>query len=74
MLASPNLKRVVEQCLNKEEAVQLKKAVFQLLYEETCDLEEEESKQFGTKDKEIVLQASAYIAFGTKKHKEIGHK
>lgn len=65
VLASPNLKRVVDQCLNKEEVMQLKKAVFQLLHENACSCDGEAIPTSHRK-KGIVLQSSSYIAFGTK--------
>lgn len=60
VLASPNLKRFVEQCLNAQEVVRLKHAVLEILHEE--------HEEFLSHSEEggVVLKASAYIAIGTK--------
>jgi len=54
VLASPNVKRLVDECFSEEETLKLKDAVMQIL-------EEEMDGRSG-----IVLNASAYVAFGTK--------
>ena len=65
VLASPNLKRVVEQCLTADEAVQLRDVVFQLLREKSCTSPGVEG-EFGMDREGVILQSSAYVAFGTK--------
>jgi len=57
VLASPNLKRFVEQCLSPEEVMQLKNAVSDTIHKEFF------SHHTGGG---VVLKASAYIAIGTK--------
>jgi len=60
VLASPNLKRFVEQCLSVQDVIRLKHAVSEILHEE----HEESSSHRGKAG--VVLKASAYIAIGTK--------
>ena len=57
VLASPNLKRFVEHCLDEQEMLQLKDAVSAILHEESSSHGDNAG---------IVLKASAYIAVGTK--------
>ncbi|KAL7465904.1 hypothetical protein ACHAXS_006207 [Conticribra weissflogii] len=59
VLASPNLKRVVNQCLTEEEALQLREVVFKILHEVASS--EDEASGNG-----VVLRSSAYVAIGTK--------
>jgi len=61
VLASPNLKRVVNQCLTKEEALELKDVVFRILQDVVYDEDGSETSSDG-----VVLRSSAYVAIGTK--------
>ena len=62
VLASPTLKRIVGQYLIDDEVLQLKDAVTDILIRNHCV------------DQQVVLQATAYIAIGTKPRKHRSRK